>query len=58
MKKPKKINPNSFLIVKNEVKCLGWCNKTFLTEIKFQRYCPACKNKKESRKVHHVNKQY
>lgn len=29
------------------VKCLGWCEKEFLSENKFLRFCPKCKEKKE-----------
>lgn len=29
------------------VKCLGWCEKEFLSESKFLRFCPKCKDKKE-----------
>lgn len=29
-----------------KVKCLGWCNKEFMSESKFIRFCERCKCKK------------
>ena len=29
-----------------KVKCLGWCNKEFMSESKFIRFCERCKGKK------------
>jgi hypothetical protein len=29
-----------------KVKCLGWCNKEFMSESKFIRFCERCKSKK------------
>jgi Zn finger protein HypA/HybF involved in hydrogenase expression len=33
---------------KVKVKCLGWCEKEFMSENRFLRFCPKCKEKKES----------
>lgn len=35
------------VVEKFAVKCLGWCEKEFLSESKFLRFCPRCKEKKE-----------
>jgi len=35
-------------VEKVKVKCLGWCEKEFMSENKFLRFCPKCKEKKES----------
>lgn len=29
-----------------KVKCLGWCDKEFLSESKFVRFCEKCRSKK------------
>jgi len=29
-----------------KVKCLGWCDKEFMSESKFIRFCERCKSKK------------
>ena len=29
-----------------KVKCLGWCDKEFMSESKFVRFCEKCKTKK------------
>lgn len=39
--KIKEPNPKAF-----KVKCLGWCDKDFLSASKFLRFCEKCKSKK------------
>jgi Zn finger protein HypA/HybF involved in hydrogenase expression len=39
---------NKESVEKVKVKCLGWCEGEFMSINRFLRFCPKCKEKKES----------